>query len=153
MSLEQISSFGVPMLILAAVGIALWRITVFLGRKFFGDERKGTPGLVDNWITDLATRLKRHEDEQTKFGAEVRTTHSAMDTALQLLVESESPPIGAAFVAAKTVHQTAVEVARLRGAAMVATKICRVIAQKFPDIEAEIDEHCAEIERIIKGVS
>jgi hypothetical protein len=72
------------------------------------------------------------------------------------LVESQSTPIGAAFVAAKAVHETAANVEHLitgmksaKAAMKEVTLMCRLVAKKLPDLEADIDKHCAEIERII----
>ena len=149
MNFEQFSTFGIPMLILAAIGIAIWRIIVFLGRKIFGDERYDKPGLIEKWINDLAIRLRKHESEQTQLGFESKTKQNSMSSALQLLVESDSPPVGAAFIAAKAVHTTAKEIVKLKKSFFHATMICRIIATKFPEIEDEIKKHCDEIEKII----
>jgi hypothetical protein len=41
---------------------------------------------------------------------------------------------------------------RTKAAMKAVTLMCRLVARKLPDLEADIDRHCAEIERIIGDV-
>ena len=102
---------GVSFAVLAFVGLLLWRVLV-------GSKGNGYQGLLIKWANGMSDRMLKHAEEQTEFGSAVKAEHKVIDDALTLLVESERPPIGAAFMAASAVHKTAADVAALRHAAL-----------------------------------
>jgi hypothetical protein len=125
------------------IGVLLWKVLV-------GSRSSGYQGLLIKWANNLSRNISIHSKETTK-------DHDAQTNALQLLVESQNPPIGAAFIAAKAVHTTADNVDLLlkkvhsaQEAMMEITKMCRLIAVNFPKEQIDIEKHCDEIERMMK---
>ena len=140
---------GLAVAVIVFVGLLMWRVLV-------GSKATGYQGLLIRWVNSLSQDIKAHSAEATSEFAKGRTERTIQVEALQLLVESQAPPIGAAFIAAKAVHTTAENVERLitgmesaKAAMREVTLMCRLVAKKLPDLEADIDRHCAEIERII----
>lgn len=133
---------GIAVVVVAFIGLVLWRVLV-------GSAKTGYQGLLIKWANNLSDRMKDHAAEQTDFGKIRAREHRKELEALMLLVESQAPPVGAAFIAAKAVHKTAVDVEQLRSAVLESMKMCRLIATQFPEVEQAIDKHCDEIERII----
>jgi hypothetical protein len=105
-----IINFGLPTVLLAVIGIALWRVIVFAGRKLFGDERKGSPGLIDTWLANLAARMQEHEKEQRDIGDRAAAHAKVSDEALRVLIDRDEPPVGAAYVASQAIYKTAANV-------------------------------------------
>jgi hypothetical protein len=140
---------GIAVAIVAFVGFVLWRVLV-------GSKSTGYQGILIRWANNLAQNVHDHSVEATSEFGKARQERSTQVSALQLLVESQSPPIGAAFIAAKAVHHTAENVEQLvagmhsaKAAMRELTKMCRLVAARFPEDEQAIDRHCDEIERII----
>ena len=133
---------GIAVAVVAFVGFILWRVLV-------GTEKTGYQGMLVKWAQGLSTRLTTHAAEATALGKQEQKEHALQITALQLLVESQDPPVGAAFLSAKAVHKTAADVVQLRKALHEFMKACRLIATQFPVVEVEINRHCDEIERAI----
>ena len=149
---QWLLSNGLAVAVIVFVGFLLWRVLV-------GSKATGYQGILIRWANGLAQDGQKHSIEATgEFAKATKDRRTGID-ALQLLVESQSPPIGAAFIAAKAVHETAENVGHLitgmrsaRAAMREVTQMCRLVAKKLPDLEADIDRHCAEIERIIGEV-
>ena len=133
---------GIALVVLLFVGFVAWRVLV-------GTEKTGYQGLLVQWAQNLSKRVVDHAKEATSFGAQREKEHKLEITALQLLVEAQDPPVGAAFLSARAVHHTAAEVFQLRRALLEFMRMARLIAAQFPDVQEAIDEHCNEIERII----
>jgi hypothetical protein len=143
---------GLAVAVIVFVGFLLWRVLV-------GSKASGYQGLLIRWANGLSQDIKKHSAEATNEFAKGTMERTTQIEALQLLVESQAPPIGAAFIAAKAVHETASNVEHLitgmksaKAAMKEVTLMCRLVAKKLPDLEADIDRHCAEIERIIGDV-
>jgi len=132
----------------------MFAILVFLGfiawRALLGHEKTGKKGLLEKWADASLSRLNNHIAEQTEFGERAAQRGQLQDDALRVLVDSQAPPGGSAYVAAKAVYETAENVEQLRAACHQATKICRLMARQYPQIEAAIVSHCEEIERLVK---
>ena len=133
---------GIAVVVLVFVGAILWRVLV-------GTEKTGYQGMLVKWAQGLSGRLTEHAKEAATNAKREAKEHSLQITALQLLVESQDPPVGAAFLSAKAVHKTASDVQQLRQALREFMGACRLIATQFPAVEQAIDGHCDEIERII----
>ena len=133
---------GMAVALVVFIGFVLWRVLV-------GTEKTGYQGLLIKWASGLANSMGQHFIDEKERGKEQSVQHCATMSALHLLVESQDTPVGAAFIAAKAVHKTAENVVQLRAAMLQATKMCRLVAAKFPELEQDIDRHCDEIERII----
>ena len=133
---------SVAIAVLVFVGLVAWRVLV-------GTAKTGYQGLLIKWAQGLSDRMSAHADEQTKLGKIREKEHLAEISALQLLVEAQDPPVGAAFLSAKAVHKTAKEVSQLQASMIKFMKAFRLIASQFPDVEQAINEHCDEIERIM----
>jgi hypothetical protein len=140
---------GLAVAVIVFVGFLLWRVLV-------GSKATGYQGILIRWANGLAQDVQKHATEATGEFAKAAVQHKTGIEALQLLVESQSPPIGAAFIAARTVHETASNVEQLitgmqsaKAAMREVTQMCRLVAKQLPDLEEAIDKHCAEIERII----
>ena len=133
---------GIAVAVVVFVGFVLWRVLV-------GTEKTGYQGMLIKWAQGLSVRLSEHADEAADRGKQEQKEHATALTALHLLVESQSPPVGAAFIAAKAVHKTAADVEQLRKALHEFMGACRLIATQFPVVEAEINTHCDEIEKAI----
>jgi hypothetical protein len=140
---------GIAVAIVAFVGFILWRVLV-------GSKSTGYQGILIRWANNLAQNVHDHSIEATSEFGKARAQRDTQVSALQLLIESQSPPIGAAFIAARAVHHTAENVDRLvagmhsdRAAMRELVKMCRLVAARFPEDEQAIDRHCDEIERII----
>ena len=139
---QWILNNGIAVAIVCFTGFVLWRVLV-------GSKATGYQGILIRWANGLAQDVHAHATEATAEFGKAKQERSTQVSALQLLVESQTPPIGAAFIAAKAVHATAENVVQLRAACLQATKMCRAVATRFPELEADIDRHCDEIERII----
>ena len=140
---------GLAVAVVVFIGVLLWRVLV-------GSKATGYQGILIRWANGLAQDVQKHALEVTSEFGKASVQHKTGIEALQLLVESQAPPIGAAFIAAKAVHATAENVEQLitgmqsaKAAMREVTQMCRLVARKLPDLEADIDKHCAEIERII----
>ena len=140
---------GLAVVVVVFLGFLLWRVLV-------GSKATGYQGILIHWANNLSRDITTHATEATsEFGRATKDRKVGID-ALQLLVESQAPPIGAAFIAAKAVHETAANVEQLitglqsaKAAMREVTQMCRLVAKKLPDLETDIDRHCEEIERII----
>ena len=140
---------GLAVAVVVFIGFLLWRVLV-------GTKATGYQGMLIRWANALSQDIKKHSAEATDEFAKGRSERTIQVEALTLLVESQKPPIGAAFVAATAVHETAKNVEHLvkgvasaKAAMREITQMCRLVAKKLPDLEEAIDKHCAEIERII----
>jgi uncharacterized membrane-anchored protein YhcB (DUF1043 family) len=140
---------GIAVVVLLFVGVVLWRVLI-------GTAKNGYQGVLVKWASSLSEKIEiqgqaqdAHHQKTTELGEVSRQEYKALDNAISLLVESQDPPVGAAFIAAKAVHSTAENVEGLRRAVKKAVAICRVIATQYPDVKDEIIRHCDEIERII----
>ena len=133
---------GIAVAIVAFVGFVLWRVLV-------GSKATGYQGILIRWANNLAQEANKHQKEVTAEFLNAKKERATQDMALHLLVESQSAPIGAAFIAAKAVHLTAAGMDQQMAVIREATKVCRLVAAKFPELEQAIDRHCDEIERII----
>ena len=68
MNWTEVANFGVPMLILSGVGVAVWKFGWYMVRKIFGDETKGTKGLAGEWVAgemDWRSKLTERLEKQT----------------------------------------------------------------------------------------
>ena len=160
---------GVPMVILVAIGIAIWRTAQFMGRRLFGDGTKDSKGYVDRWFTGeqkwrnaLTERLEQQQElcdkhaecltdlnETLLAGQEVGKNGNAL---LAALVAIHEQPEGAVREAIATINGSAEDIQRMKRAASHACHMCRVIADKeFPNIAPLVDQHCDEIQKIIGG--
>ena len=133
---------GIAVVVLAFIGVVVWRVLI-------GSAKTGYQGMLVKWAQGLSDRMGKHAEEQTDFGKQRAKEHRKELDALMLLVESQAPPVGAAFIAAKAVHKTAADIEQLRQSLLVSMKICRLVATQFPEVEQAIDGHCDEIEKII----
>ena len=133
---------GIALVVLVFVGLVLWRVLV-------GSEKTGYQGVFIKWAQSLSKRVADHTTTIEELGEQRVKEHKLEITALNLLVEAQDPPVGAAFLSARAVHHTAAEVVQLRRALLEFMQACRLIATQFPDVEVAIDGHCDEIERII----
>ena len=133
---------GIAVAIVVFVGFILWRVLV-------GSKATGYQGILIRWANNLSRTITAHSMEATSEFGKAKTERSTQIDALQLLVESQAPPIGAAFLSAKAVHATAENVEQQMAVMREATKVCRLVAKQFPEVEADIDKHCDEIERIM----
>jgi hypothetical protein len=143
---------GLAVAVVVFIGFLLWRVLV-------GTKATGYQGMLIRWANALSQDIKKHSAEATSEFAKGRTERTTQIEALQLLVESQAPPIGAAFIAAKAVHETAANVEHLitgmksaKAAMREVTLMCRLVAKQLPDLQADINKHCVEIERIIDEV-
>ena len=136
---------SIAVAVLVFVGIVLWRVLI-------GTEKTGYQGMLVQWAQGLSGRLKNHADESMKLGRQREREHKLEITALQLLVEAQDPPVGAAFLSARAVHKTAAEVQQLRQSLREFMKATRLIATQFPEVQEGVAGHCDEIERIIGEV-
>ena len=105
-----IVNFGLPTVLLAVFALALWKVVVFGGRKLFGDEKKGTPGLIDMWLENLATRMTEHEKEQGQISKRAQEHAQVSDEALRVLIDRDEPPVGVAYVASQAIYKTAANI-------------------------------------------
>ena len=158
---------GVPMVILAAIGMAIWRTAVFMGKRLFGDGTKDNRGYVDRWFAGeqkwrnaLTERLEQQQelcdkhadclkllDQTLQNGQQIAQNGNALLAALVALHED---PGGSVHDAMEIIHETNVDMAKMKRAASRACEMCRVIANaEFPNSAAKVSEHCDEIERII----
>ena len=142
MEWQWIVNNGLAVGALVFVGLILWRVLV-------GTEKTGYQGLLIRWAQGVTNRMGEHFLEQQEFGRQRAKEHKLEITALNLLVEAQDPPVGAAFLSARAVHHTATEVVQLRRALLEFMGACRLIASQFPEVEAAINGHCDAIERII----
>ena len=142
MEYQWLLNNGIAVAIVVFVGFVLWRVLV-------GSKNTGYQGILIRWANNLARNVHDHSTEATSEFGKAKAERSTQISALQLLVESQAPPIGAAFLSAKAVHATAQNVEQQMAVMREATKVCRLVARQFPDVEAAIDKHCDEIERII----
>jgi hypothetical protein len=140
---------GLAVAVVVFIGFVLWRVLV-------GSKATGYQGILIRWANNLSRDITTHATEATSEFGKAKTERTVQIEDLQLLVENQSPPIGAAFIAARTVHETAANVEQLiigmqsaKAAMREVTKMCRLVAKQLPDLETDIDRHCAEIERII----
>ena len=133
---------GIAIAVLVFVGFVMWRVLV-------GTEKTGYQGVLVKWAQTLSKRVLDHATEATELGRQREKEHKLEITALNLLVEAQDPPVGAAFMSARAVHHTEAEVVQLRRALMEFMGACRLIASQFPDVKTAIDAHCDEIERLI----
>jgi hypothetical protein len=70
MTWTEIGNFGVPMLILAGVAVAVWKFGWYAVHKVFGDEGKGTRGLAGDWVAnEMEWRGKLTERLQSQTAA------------------------------------------------------------------------------------
>jgi len=141
---------GFAVAIVAFTGFVLYRVLV-------GSKATGYQGLLIRWANGLSNEIHSHTTEAKSEFDKSTAQHAVQVSALQLLVEANAPPIGAAFIAARTVHETAANVERLitdltsaKAAMVEITKLSRKVAHKMPDLEADIDQHCEAIERLLK---
>ena len=146
---QWILNNGIAVAIVCFTGFVLWRVLV-------GSKATGYQGMLIRWANNLANEVHAHSTEATSEFGKAKSERGTQSNALQLLVESQAPPIGAAFIAAKAVHRTADNVEILvaglhsaKAAMRELVKMCRLVATRFPELEADIDRHCDEIERII----
>lgn len=139
---QWLANQGIAIVVVAFTGFILYRVLV-------GSKATGYQGLLIRWANGLHANLEAHARESHDEFGKASVQHVSQIDALQLLVESQSPPIGAAFIAAKAVHRTAENVEQFRAASVKQIAIMRLLATQFPDVEKQIDQHCDEIERII----
>lgn len=66
---------GIPMAILFAVGVALWKILSFLGHKLFDDDKGYVPQMV-KFHGDMTNRLALAGEQHV---AEVRAVNAKID--------------------------------------------------------------------------
>ena len=142
MEWQWIVNNGIAVVVLGFIGVVLWRVLV-------GTEKTGYQGVLVLWAQNLSKKVTEHAKEATATGKREEKEHALQITALNLLVESQDPPVGAAFMSARSVHHTATEVVQLRRALLEFMGACRLIASQFPEVEAAINGHCDAIERII----
>jgi hypothetical protein len=140
---------GIAVVVMGFFMFVIWRVLV-------GTKSTGYQGLLIKWANNLSRNITTHAKEATQEFDRATTERGAQISALQLLVESQNPPIGAAFIAAKAVHTTAdnvdlllKEVHSAKAAMMEITKMCRLVATNFPKEQMDIEKHCNEIERIV----
>ena len=135
---------GIAVVVLVFIGFILWRVLV-------GTEKTGYQGVLVKWAQGLSDRVSEHAREVTATGKQEAKEHALQITALQLLVEAQDPPVGAAFLSAKAVHKTASDVQELRKIMREFMQATRLIATQFPEVEQAIGGHCDEIERMTTG--
>ena len=137
-------NLGVAFVVIAFMGLVGWRI-------MFGTKTK--PGLLEKAASEWSAHIleeKQLTQRVKKHDVESRERDVQTSDALHILVQSNEPPIGTAYVAAQAVYKTALQVEQVQSGMLQSVKICRLLAKNFPDVEAEIDKHCDEIERILK---
>ena len=172
MDWTMLANLGVPLLILAAVGWALWKIVVYLGRKLFGTDEK--PGYIGQVVADfrafletLVARLElimsgqqtqqticeRHADLMESVSvslAESSLSQQASVVALLRLVEIHEQPQGVVMQATHHLTEMRQDIDRGKQALRLYCQICReVSAREFPNSAAEVARHCDEIEKTI----
>jgi len=139
---QWIVNNGLAVAVVVFVGLVLWRVLV-------GSEKTGYQGILIRWAQGITDRMGVHFTEQMEHGKVQDAQHAITLSALHLLVESQNPPVGAAFLSAKAVHKTAHEVEQMRKALHEFMKACRLIASQFPDVEQAVIGHCDAIEQIV----
>lgn len=111
MDWQQIINYGLPMVILAAIGVAIWRISWYLIHKVFGDETKGTSGLAGEWVegekewrgqltTQLAKQTERLEAQTEACTAHVSTVKAMGDSLAQQMSAAKLAQEAASVAAA-----------------------------------------------------
>jgi hypothetical protein len=158
---------GVPMVILVAIGIAIWRTAQFMGRRLFGDGTKDNRGYVDRWFAGeqkwrnaLTERLEQQQELCDKHAACLESLDKTLQTGQEIarngnallaaLVALHEDPGGSVHDAMDIIHATSADMGKMKRAANRACEMCRTIAKaEFPNSAAKVSEHCDEIERII----
>ena len=121
-------TFGVPILILAAIGFALWRLGKQIVRKFLGDETH--PGLVDRWYEDERKRWDLMTDQVAKQQS-LCQAHVTASSEVRNTMDRH--------------HESWQRVA------ITLCKGCReVVEREKPACGDILLRHCSEIERIIE---
>ena len=160
---QLVNTAGVAVAVLVAVGFAIWRAFVFIGKKAFGDDSKNPPvkGFVNAWLEnqkEFHKSLQSHSERQIQLCdrhatsletisgllgthdtyAKVRTTGIANLEALH--TDARIPGSTAEAI---------VHVGQLRKAARAACLGCREAAASKPEnVRDVILKHCDDIERI-----
>jgi len=168
----EIINFGLPMVILAAIGVALWKFGWYTIHKVFGDEGKGTRGLAGEWVAgemDWRTKLTERLEKQTNACEGHIETVRAMGDSLamqiksaELAKEAASAAAEAAVESSKSLHHidemlvgrtdvikhTAEGVAELKSCAFHICDMCQLfVSREFPNSAAEVGEYLAKIKQ------
>jgi hypothetical protein len=168
----MLANLGVPLLILAAVGFAIWKAAVYIGRQLFGTQDK--PGYLGQAVADfreflesLVARLElimagqqtqqtmcnRHADLMETVSdslAESSQSQKMSAAALHRLVEIHEKPGGHVAEATHEITQNKHDLQRVKKSIVHACEMCRTVAQReFPNSAEEVSRHCDEIEKAI----
>lgn len=156
---------GVPMVILVAIGIAVWRAARFVGVRLFGDGKE--KGYIDRWFQGeqkwrgaLTERLEqqqhlcdKHAQCLTSLDQTLRDSQLISkdgNALLAALVALHEDPGGSVHDAMELIKSNSVDLEKMKLAATRACEMCRTIAHaEFPSSAAQVSQHCDEIERII----
>ena len=156
---------GVALMVLAAVGMAMYRLGVLISRRVFGDPKANPPikGWVDAWMDnqkDFHDRLTSHTERQQELCerhataidtiAGVLTTHDGLanhrtETLDELMKQHTDKNIPDSPAAAIDSIQ------RLRQAALATCVMGRELANgDREDMANRICSHCDAMEKILK---
>lgn len=154
-------NLGVPMAILAAIGMAVWKIVVYVGHKLFDDG-----GVIPDWVNGekqwRGKLVERLENQQVLCGAHAAELH----TLTEILDEQKNESIKSnehlsQLVAIHTdVHakgstaEAIQNISQLKQVAATACEGCReAIGGKPENVREVVLRHCEAIERILKLTS
>lgn len=166
-------NLGVPMTILVAIGVAVWKVGKMIGHRLIGQD-DNDPGLLGLWVkgemawrTTLTERLENQQvlcgahagelkalgnilEEQQIVSLAAQKGVAESNVHLARLVDIHEKP-------GQTIHQATVEITatngdviKLKQVALRACEMCRAVARvECPGSADLVNGHCDEIERII----
>ena len=158
---------GVPMVILVAIGIAIYRSAMFMGLRLFGDGTEKSKGYVDRWFAGeqkwrsaLTERLEQQQELCDKHAECLETLNDTLSAGQEIakngnamlgtLVALHQDTGGNVHDAIGVIHASAEDMQRMKRAANRACEMCRTIDKaEFPGSADKVEQHCDEIERII----
>jgi hypothetical protein len=107
----SIVNFGVPMVILSAVGVALWKLGWYVVFKVFGNEVKGTRGIVGEWV-DVEKKEKEANTEALKKVSERLDAQTQVCLVHGATVRDVSETLKIQMSTAKAAHEAALVAAQ-----------------------------------------
>lgn len=128
MDWKEAFNYGVPFVILAAVGFAAWRAGRYVLDRMLDEEH----GIVTQWLT------------------ENRATQESVRQFMASKREHDAKNIEICARHATALESTTHDMSGLKSAALEGCQLCRVWAEAFPAQRDQIKLHVNEMERIIK---
>jgi hypothetical protein len=171
---KELVNLGVPMVILGAIGYALWKFGWYSVHRIFGDDTKGTKGLAGEWVDhELAWRVgltERLEKQTSACEMHIETVKVMGDTLSQQMdaarLAKEAASLAAIAAAegnkslahidgvltgrTEVLASTCEGVKKLQQVACAhCDMLCKLAEAEMPNSAELVNDHCKEIKRII----